>query len=468
MDNYHPLNEDDSLKCEVYNQDIESDNNVVLGMIEIVPSQEELHNPAQYTQCLYETQCANDVKEQSPNRCADDSKQILTHCADNPPPSQCEDPTESVGEGEEDNPNPTSPLEDPTESVGEGEEDNPPTSPLEDPTESVGEGEGDNPNPTSQGEDPTETVGEGEEDNPPTSPFEDTTESVGEGEGENPTPSQLETISQLHSSTFCTLTQCSVLLQCLNVNELQICLQPKQSEGLQGVDDTSESIHKGVTKCSVNLKCVHSVQKLDSVGAMPQDSKKSLPNCYVSLNMLTEAQISMYIKGNKHSNTKCKSTKNISNANSMATSTSRSNSKSISKSVSNKKVKSNIQVKVKVKGKRKIKITFNVKFYCHVHAKFKCNLCSNIYETRNSCYKHVCTYFAALYKCKICGKGFQYPTLLASHNLLHTRKLLIKCKVSGCKKKYALHSALENHKLTHKSCKFQCLHCNFVTVYKAV
>ena len=157
--NYHPLNEDDSLKSEVYNQDIESDNNVVLGMIEIVPSQEELHNPAQYTQCQYKTQHANDVKEQSPNRCADDdSKQILSHCADNPPPSPLEDSTESMGEVEEDNPNPTSPLEDPTEFVGEGEEDNPnPTSPLEDPTESVGEDEDNNPNPTSPLEDPTES-----------------------------------------------------------------------------------------------------------------------------------------------------------------------------------------------------------------------------------------------------------------------------------------------------------------------
>ena len=60
----------------------------------------------------------------------------------------------------------------------------------------------------------------------------------------------------------------------------------------------------------------------------------------------------------------------------------------------------------------------------------------------NSCYKHVHTHFDALYKCKICSKGFQYPTVLASHNLLHTRKLLIKCKVPGCKKKYVLHSAL--------------------------
>ena len=94
----------------------------------------------------------------------------------------------------------------------------------------MGEGEEDNPNPTSPLEDPTETVGEGEgeEDNPPTSPLEDPTESVCEGEEDNPTPSQLETISQLHSSTFGTLTQCSVLLQHLNVNELQIHLQPKQ------------------------------------------------------------------------------------------------------------------------------------------------------------------------------------------------------------------------------------------------
>ena len=107
------------MKHEVCGKDLESDNNVVLGTIETVPSQEPLQNDAQSAQCEYKTQHTAGVKDPSLNTSGDD------------------DPTQSVSDGEQD---PGSPKCDaPTETVGDHEQD--PGSPqCDDPTQSVSDG----------------------------------------------------------------------------------------------------------------------------------------------------------------------------------------------------------------------------------------------------------------------------------------------------------------------------------------
>ena len=43
-----------------------------------------------------------------------------------------------------------------------------------------------------------------------------------------------------------------------------------------------------------------------------------------------------------------------------------------------------------------------------------------------------------LYKCPSCHKRFHYPKILSNHQLVHNKKLYLKCDVCGCSRKYPM------------------------------
>ena len=92
---------------------------------------------------------------------------------------------------------------------------------------------------------------------------------------------------------------------------------------------------------------------------------------------------------------------------------------------------------------------------------FKCTKCNKCFATQNGQYKHYRTHLLGKYVCTICKKRFQYPKNLVDHKATHNPKLLVKCTVPGCGKKYTTVGSLKYHVRTHDGYHFKCTLCTF-------
>ena len=98
---------------------------------------------------------------------------------------------------------------------------------------------------------------------------------------------------------------------------------------------------------------------------------------------------------------------------------------------------------------------------------FKCELCNKTFGTANRCYKHLRTHSKGCYGCAKCRKRFQYPKILPNHQMMHNKKLYLKCDVPGCTKKYPTQESLKYHMSTYQGFRFKCTRCKFKTTTKA-
>ncbi|CAG9538385.1 unnamed protein product [Cercopithifilaria johnstoni] len=89
---------------------------------------------------------------------------------------------------------------------------------------------------------------------------------------------------------------------------------------------------------------------------------------------------------------------------------------------------------------------------------YKCKICSKVFNAPSILTRHNLVHEEKRpFKCNTCDKGFKYRYCLSAHMVTHTDEKTQKCNVCG--KEFKHIRSLQRHKFTHGNVRFQCKEC---------